>query len=112
VRAVLQSSGKDLARDVAVASSLAARMRGLLGRSSLPEGHGLLIVPCKGIHTFFMNFSIDAVFLDRENRVVALYRSLRPNRITRIYPQAFSVLELSAGALAAEAVIGDVIDFS
>lgn len=112
MRAVFQSGGKELARDVTVASSLTARMRGLLGRSSLPEGHGLLIVPCKGIHTFFMGFAIDAVFLDRDKRVVALYRSLRPNRITRVYPAAVSVLELPGGTLDSEAAVGDVIDFS
>lgn len=112
MRAVLQSSRKELARDVEVASSLIARMRGLLGKSFLPEGRGLLIVPCKGIHTFFMRFAIDAVFLDRENRVVALYRSLRPNRLTRVYPAAVSVLELPGGTLGSEAAVGDVIDIS
>jgi len=111
MKAVLYSIGQELSWDVAVATSPPARMRGLLGRSTLPAGHGLLIRPCKGIHTFFMKFPIDAVFLDRDNRVVALYRSLLPNRITRVYPAAASVLELPGGTLGMEAAVGDVIGF-
>lgn len=112
MKAVIESGGKELAADVTVASSLPARIRGLLGSSSLPVGQGLLIKPCKGIHTFFMKFSIDAVFLDRDNRVMALYLSLPPNRMTRIYLKAVSVLELPAGTLCPDVAVGDMICFS
>jgi uncharacterized membrane protein (UPF0127 family) len=112
MKAVLTSDGQELATDVTVAASLPARIRGLLGRSSLPAGQGLLIKPCKGIHTFFMKFSIDVVFLDRDNRVVALYRSLEPNRLTRVSGKAHSVLELPAGTLDAHVAVGDGIVFS
>jgi len=111
MKAVLISSGKVLATDVAVATSLMARMRGLMGRSSLPAGQGLLIQPCKGIHTFFMRFSIDAVFLDRDNRVVAFFQSLAPNRMTPVYGKAKSVLELPAGTLGADPADGEGIEF-
>jgi uncharacterized membrane protein (UPF0127 family) len=112
MKAVLTSGGQELAANVAVASSLPARIRGLLGSSSLPAGQGLLIKPCKGIHTFFMKFSIDVIFLDRHNRIVALHPSLPPNRMTRIYLKAVSVLELPSGTLGGTVAVGDVIDFS
>lgn len=110
MKAALTNSGKELATHVTVAASLPARIRGLLGRNSLPEGEGLLIRPCKGIHTFFMKFPIDAVFLDRDNRVVALYKSLQPNRLTLIYLKANSVLELPAGTLDEGVTVGEGIE--
>jgi len=112
MKAVLLSSGKVLATHVVVATSLPARMRGLLGRSCFAAGQGLLIQPCKGIHTFFMRFSIDAVFLDRDNRVVAFFQSLVPNRMTPVYRKAHSVLELPAGTLDADLAVGEGIVFS
>jgi uncharacterized membrane protein (UPF0127 family) len=112
MKAVLESGGQQLATEVTVASSLPARIRGLLGRSSLPAGQGLLIRPCKGIHTFFMKFPIDVILLDRYNRIVAMRLSLPPNRMTLIYPKAVSVLELPAGTLRPDVAVGDVIAFS
>ena len=54
------------------------RMRGLLGRSSLPAETGMLIRPCRSIHMWFMRFAIDAAFLDKELRVLKISRNLRP----------------------------------
>lgn len=64
-----------------VAETFAERAKGLIGRSGLPKGHGLLILRCNCIHTFFMRFSIDATFLDRQNRVVRVVRNIRPWRL-------------------------------
>jgi uncharacterized membrane protein (UPF0127 family) len=111
MKAVFASTGKELAGKVTIAESLTARMRGLLGRTDLPAGEGLLIRPCKGIHTFFMKFPIDAVFLDKGNRVVAQHNSIPPNRMTRIYPKAVSVLELPAGTIGADVTVGEILDF-
>ena len=63
-----------------VARTLWARMRGLIGRSGLPPGRGMLILRCNAIHTFFMRFPIDATFYDREGRVVRIVRNVRPWR--------------------------------
>jgi len=79
------------------AESTPRRMIGLLGRSSLPAGHGLLITPCKQIHTWFMRFAIDAVFLDREQRVVHICSDLRPWKLSPMVWKARSVLELASG---------------
>jgi len=64
-----------------VARSFRARLKGLIGRQSLPPGRGLLILKCNAIHTFFMRFPIDATFYDREDRVVRIVRNIRPWRL-------------------------------
>jgi hypothetical protein len=74
-------------------------MRGLLGRGSLPGGEGILLRPAGSIHTFFMRFPIDAVFLDRDLVVVGIERDLRPWRAAA-RKRAHSVLELAAGECA------------
>jgi uncharacterized membrane protein (UPF0127 family) len=79
-----------------VADTVIARARGLLGRKNLPSGAGLLIRPGFSIHTLFMRFPIDAVFLDRSGSVVDVVRRLKPWRAaTRL--RARAVLELPAG---------------
>jgi uncharacterized membrane protein (UPF0127 family) len=79
-----------------VADTVIARARGLLGRKNLPSGAGLLIRPSFSIHTLFMRFPIDAVFIDRSGSVVDVVRRLKPWRAaTRL--RARAVLELPAG---------------
>src|SRR5918996_3004280 len=75
------------------------RLRGLLGRSELPPGEGILLRPAGSIHTAFMRFPIDAVFLDRELTVVGIARDLRPWRVAG-RRGAKAVLELAAGEAA------------
>jgi uncharacterized membrane protein (UPF0127 family) len=72
-------------------------MRGLLGRRSLEAGEGLLLLPASVIHTAFMRFAIDAVFLDREDVVVHVAHDLQPWR-TAAKRGARAVLELPAGS--------------
>jgi uncharacterized membrane protein (UPF0127 family) len=74
-------------------------MRGLLGRDGLAQGEGLLIKPCGSVHTFFMRFPIDVVFLDRELSVLAVRPEVRPWR-TAGARGAKVVLELAAAEAA------------
>ncbi|MCW3041209.1 MAG: hypothetical protein JWM31_3114 [Solirubrobacterales bacterium] len=84
------------------------RLRGLLGRE-LPADEGLLIRPSSSVHMFFMGFAIDAVFLDREQRVVRIAAGLAPWRMASCRG-ARAVLELPAGACARAGVReGDVL---
>jgi uncharacterized membrane protein (UPF0127 family) len=76
-----------------------ARLRGLLGRSGLSSGEGMLLRPAASIHTAFMRFPIDAVFLDRENRVVKVAAELAPWRAAACRGSR-TVLELPAGEAA------------
>jgi uncharacterized protein len=79
-----------------VADSPVSRMRGLLGRSEMGPGEGLLLRPASSIHTFFMRFPIDAVFLDGGLRVLGISDELRPWRAAS-RRGARAVLELPAG---------------
>ena len=112
MRAVVVDSEKELAARVKVADSFFSRLRGLLGASSLPQGEGLWIVPCKGVHTFGMRFPIDVLFLDKDNRVVQSIVNIRPNRYTPIFRAAVSALELPAFTVDHQCIaIGDKIEF-
>lgn len=75
-----------------------ARRGGLLKKSGLRKGEGLWIVPTEAIHTFFMRFDIDVLFLDRKKRVVKAVRRLRPWRLAASW-RARSVVELPAGTI-------------
>ncbi len=110
VQVVNQTRRAILARQCEVARTFLSRGRGLLGRSALPEGSGLLIEPCSSIHMLFMRFPIDAIFVDRQGQVVALYPSLPPWRLYAGHRRARYVLELPAGVIAAtQTAIGDQI---
>jgi hypothetical protein len=99
VRLVNRRTGAVLADRVERATSFWQRLRGLMGRGALAEGSALSIEPCNGIHTFFMRFPIDAVFLDRERRIVRAIQSMPPYRSTRLYRSVVQVVELPAGTL-------------
>lgn len=79
-----------------VARTPLARMRGLLGRSGLAPDEGLLLQPAGSVHTFFMRFPIDVVFLDGERRVLRVASAVRPWR-TAAARKAREVVELAAG---------------
>jgi uncharacterized membrane protein (UPF0127 family) len=86
------------------------RMRGLIGRRGLPAGEGLLLSPAPAIHTAFMRFPIDALFLDRNLRVLEVVERLRPWRVVS-KRRARAVLELSAGESSRRGVkVGDRLE--
>jgi uncharacterized membrane protein (UPF0127 family) len=72
------------------------RARGLLGRSGLEPNEGLLLEHTRSVHTFGMRFSIDAVLLDRDDRVIGVVR-LSPNRVLLPRPHVSAVLEVAVG---------------
>jgi uncharacterized membrane protein (UPF0127 family) len=75
------------------------RLVGLLREQDLGTGSGLWIVPCNSIHSFAMKFVFDAVFLDKELRVVHLQPEMKPWRVSAIVLAAHSVLELPSGTI-------------
>jgi len=95
---------RNLTRDVAladaaeVADSSAKRRTGLLKHTGLGPGEGLWIVPCESVHSFFMKFTIDVVYLDRKHRVKKIRPEMVPWRISGCL-MAHSVLELPAGTI-------------
>jgi uncharacterized protein len=95
-----------------VADSPSSRARGLLGRGSLAGGEGLLLRPAASIHTFFMRFAIDAVFLAEDGTVVHIAGDLRPWR-TAGRRGARAVLELASGECARRGIrTGDRLVFA
>ncbi len=83
-----------------VADNAVTRLVGLLRDRMLAEGDGLWIVPCNSIHSFWMKFEFDAIFLDRNLRVVHLVPEMKPWRISKLVFAAHSVLEVPAGIIA------------
>jgi uncharacterized membrane protein (UPF0127 family) len=88
-----------------IADGPLTRLRGLLGRPSLPDGEGLLLRPSGSIHTWFMRFAIDVVFLDEDGTVLRLRADLGPWRMV-MQRGARAVLELPAGTLARHGGVG------
>jgi uncharacterized membrane protein (UPF0127 family) len=106
---VRNAAGAVVCERCEIPKSSFARMRGLLGRSGLEPGSGMLIDAAPSVMTFFMRFPIDVVFLDRDWTVVRVVHALKPWRVAGAR-RAVAALELPAGA-AAEAGLqeGDVL---
>jgi uncharacterized membrane protein (UPF0127 family) len=104
--------GTVLAERVETANRGATRRKGLLGRDGLPSGEGLWIVPCESVHTFFMRFPIDLVYVDRKLRVRKVRSGVPPWRLSACL-SAHSVVELTAGTVhATQTQAGDALEFS
>jgi uncharacterized protein len=101
-----------IATSVEVADSAPKRSKGLLGRKGLDPGTGLWIVPCEAVHTFWMQFPIDLIYLDRDLRIRKLRSGVPPWRLSGCLV-AHSVLELAPGAIRdSQTQTGDKLDFS
>ena len=103
-----------LAREARRAEGFFGRLCGLLATPAreFDVGRGLWIHPSKGVHMLFMRYAIDAVYLDREQRVVFMQSNLRPWRLGAIRREAAGVLELPAGSIErTQTQIGDEIVF-
>ena len=98
LRLVNQRTDEALAEHVEVAVTRRDRRKGLLGRSGLDPASAIIIAPCFSIHTMFMRFDIDAVFVDDMGRAVKVVREMSPWRIA-VDPSAHAVVELPAGSL-------------
>jgi uncharacterized membrane protein (UPF0127 family) len=84
---------------IGLADTFLTRLFGLLGKSGLDDGAGLLIRPSSGVHTFWMRFAIDVVALDKNHRVIKTWHRLRPWRLTSVSLKTHSVLELAPGQI-------------
>lgn len=91
------STQQIVARHVHLADNPFTRLKGLLGKSELPDHEGLWITPCNSIHSMFMQFKFDAVFIHPDGRILHLSESMEPWRFSKIIMGARAVLELPAG---------------
>ena len=98
--------------EVLAAASMRERMVGLLGRDGLEKGTGMLIEQCGSIHTFFMKFDLDVIFLDSSDRVLKVCKSVTSGRTVLGGFGAKRVLEMEAGSASVNAVqVGSQIQF-
>jgi uncharacterized protein len=101
-----------LGTSIEVANHGATRRKGLLGRSGLPSGEGIWIVPCESVHTFWMKFPIDLVYLDRNKKVKKVRSGIPPWRMS-VCLSAHSVLEFASGTIhSTQTKPGDWLEFS
>ena len=111
LRVLNRTRGTVLASRLQVADTGAARRKGLLGRDRLAPGEGLWIAPCESVHTFFMRFPIDLVYLDRKRQIRKLRGSVGPWRLSACF-FAHSVLELPSGVIReTQTQPGDTLEF-
>ena len=96
---IQKTSGKNVVAPikVTIAVSFLARLIGLLSRSSLADNQALLLLPCGGIHTIGMRFSIDVVFLAADGRVLGFADNVKPNRFRFAPKGTKQVLEVAEG---------------
>jgi uncharacterized membrane protein (UPF0127 family) len=110
VIAIVRSDGTVACEQCKVAATMLPRMKGLLGRKSLPSNEGILIRPAPSIHTFFMRFPIDVVFLSRQGEVLKVAEHVAPWR-ARSCRHSYAVLELAAGEAGRRGIaVGDRVD--
>jgi uncharacterized membrane protein (UPF0127 family) len=99
-----------VAESCVLANRWPRRLKGLLGRSELPRHEALLLSPAPAVHTWFMRFPIDTVFLDRDLTVLAIQPDVKPWRMAR-QKGAKAVLELAAGESSRRGVeVGDRLE--
>ena len=100
-----------VASSAEVAGTNGKRSKGLLGRKGLAPGEGMWIVPCESVHTFFMQFPLDLIYLDKKLRVKKVRKGVKPWRISACL-RAYSVLELPVGTIRdTQTQRGDILEF-
>jgi len=94
-----KTRGKTLGERIRLADTFANRLRGLARARKLGRGEGLLLSPCRAVHTIGCARALDVVFIDRRGSVVRVYTNLRPMRVTRWVSEAEYALELPGGTI-------------
>lgn len=105
---LIHPSDTVLIQDLHVFHRFYTRLKGLMFTQHLPQGHGVKISPCQQIHTQFMRYPIDVVFVSADHVVIHVEHAMKPWRFSRFYKQSHYVLELNAGE-AAQLRAGDML---
>ena len=88
------------------------RLKGLMFTNELATGCALHIKPCRSIHTFFMKYEIDVLYLDKKDVVVGIDERMSPGKVGQVYSRVASVIELPAGLLQeTNTKVGDTVQF-
>lgn len=106
-----RATGQCLAEEVTLANTFFKRLRGLMFRRRLAPAEAIWLRPCNGVHTFWMLFAIDVIFLDQQLRIVKLVENMRPFRVTTPQLSARSVLEMPAHTISRASLnVGDQLE--
>ena len=105
------TDGVVLVQEVEVARTFFKRLKGLLFRANMKPGTAMLLEPCPQIHTCFMRFALDVLFLDREGNVLYVIENLKPWRLSPIIYRATQTLEMPAGTLQGRVKTGTRLRF-
>lgn len=101
-----------IAKRVEIALTFIKKLKGLMFRKELPQEDCLIILQCNSIHTCFMNFALDIIFLNKENKVVHLIEGIKPYRFSPIIKEACFVVELAPGCIKrSHTEVGDILSF-
>ncbi|TEB06991.1 hypothetical protein Psch_00529 [Pelotomaculum schinkii] len=95
------TNGAVLANMVQIADDFKTRLKGLIGRGGLKSDEALIIRPCKSVHTCFMRFPIDVIFLNEDLYILRIIENIQPYRFSPIVAGSRMVIEMPAGRLAA-----------
>ncbi|MGI6327390.1 MAG: DUF192 domain-containing protein [Dethiobacteria bacterium] len=90
---------KIILEEAEIADSFFLRLKGLLGRRELMPRKGLIIKPCRSVHTLGMLFPIDLAFIAGDQRICYLIEAMKPNRVSPVVKEACCVIEAPAGTL-------------
>jgi uncharacterized membrane protein (UPF0127 family) len=100
----------EICKEAKIAESFFSRLVGLMFQEKMDGFDGLLITQCNSIHTFFMQYSLDLVFLDKNYKVVKVLENKSPWRMSLMYFSATQVLEVVAGTLKGRVSKGDQLE--
>jgi hypothetical protein len=112
LKLINKTSNTIISENVMVANTYFKRLKGLMFTKELPDQSALHIVPCSEIHTFNMRYSIDVLYLDRNNNILAIDEEMQPGKIGKSVKNAVSVVELPRGKVKRGSVkIGQALVF-
>lgn len=99
MKLINSANGAVLADNIEVAGNFKKRLKGLIGASALNHGDALILYPCNCIHTFFMKFPIDVLFVNKDAAILHTFENMKPFRFSPIIRASYMVVELPAGRL-------------
>lgn len=99
MRLVNLENAQIIAESIESANTFFKRLKGLMFRQELSPGSGIYLYPCNAIHTFFMKFPIDVLYIDKDWRIVGMEEHLQPGKVGKKFSAATSVIELESGSI-------------
>ncbi len=96
-----------------IAKTFKERFWGLMFKRRLPAQEGLMLLGCSAIHTCFMRFAIDVVFMDINHKVIGIKEKIKPWQLSGFEPKAYIALELPEGTVGRKNItLGDILILS